>query len=75
MSDDLVGNANILKVELSPFEDGSINIYSHDGSIEKDIDFDDEIRARMQGERVKYFYYRKNGKDIELLNDAGELEW
>lgn len=78
MSDDLVGNANIVKVELSPFSEADnpiLSVYSHDGSIDIEIKEDDELLARMAGESKKYFYYRKEGTAIELLNDAGELEW
>lgn len=75
MSDPLVGNANIVKVEVSPFDAESLSVFSHDGSIDSEVALDDELRARMQGEPTKYFYYRKDGDSIELLNEAGNQEW
>lgn len=78
MTDHIVGTANMVKVEVSPFtsdDDPTLSVYSHDGSIDTEIKVDDELLAKMAGEPKKYFYYRKDGTAIELLNEAGEQDW
>lgn len=80
-NDQIVGNKNIIKVESSPFVQDitaplTLSFYSFDGTIDIEVPVDDELLAKMQGETIKYFYYRQTEDgQIELLNDAGEQDW